>query len=261
MNRIRKSLILVSATVLLSLGLSSLAFPAEKVFVDGIDAAFPPFSFIDETGKASGFDVEVVEWIATELGFEVEIVPIDWDAIIPTLLTGEIDFIASGMTITAARSERVNFTAPYWSVDLAVVVREETDAEGEPSPELNLFTLMQTGNRVGVQRGTTAQTWIEENVLAAGIEVELVLYDNFLLALEDVEIGRVDGAVMDAPTATSSISNRPLAVVGSIATGEIYGYAVRPNDGDLLSLLNEGLRRIRATDAWDALVEKWLVGN
>jgi len=81
------------------------------------------------------------------------------------------------------------------------------------------------------------------------------------LALEDLEIGRLDGAVMDAPTAQSSISERPLTIVGSIATGEIYGYAVRPEDTALLDLLNEGLRRIRASGEWDTLVRKWLVGN
>jgi len=260
MNRTWNRLLAVAVAALLSAGLSA-SVTAETVYVDGIDAAFPPFSFIGEDGQPSGFDVEVVQWIADELGFEVDIVPIDWDAIIPTLLTGEIDFIASGMTITAARAERVAFTEPYWSVDLAVVVREETDADGEAVPELNLFTLMQDDRRVGVQRGTTSQTWLEENVIGSGIDVELVLYDNFLLALEDLEIGRIDGAVMDAPTATSSITDRPLAVVGTIATGEIYGYAVRQLDADLLDLLNEGLRRIQATGVWDALVEKWLVGS
>ncbi|MFC2100087.1 transporter substrate-binding domain-containing protein [Candidatus Bipolaricaulota bacterium] len=234
---------------------------AETGYVDGIDAAFPPFSFIDENGEASGFDVEVIQWIAAELGFEVDIVPVDWDAIIPTLLTGNIDLIASGMSITAARAQRVDFTNAYWSVDLAIVVQESQDAEGEPVAEFNPFTLIQAGNRVGVQRGTTSQTWLEENVVASGIGVELVLYDNFLLALEDLEIGRIDGAVMDAPTATSSISGRPLTVVGTIATGEIYGYAVRPQDAALLDLLNEGLRRIQLTDVWDELVQKWLVGN
>ena len=232
-----------------------------KVYVDGIDAAFPPFSFIDASGQPSGFDVEVVQWIAAELGFEVEIVPVEWDAISPTLLTGDIDFIASGMSITAQRAQRVNFTDDYWSVDLAVVVREGTDDDGEPLPEFNPFTVIQADRRIGVQRGTTSQTWLEENVSAAGIDIELVLYDSFLLALEDLEIGRLDGAVMDGPTAVASIEGRSLAIVGTIATGEIYGYATRPQDAELLGLLNEGLRRIKLTGVWDELVQKWLVGS
>jgi len=227
-------------------------------YVDGIDAAFPPFSFIDETGTPTGFDVEVIRWIAAEMGFEVEIVPIDWDAIVPTLITGNIDLIASGMTITAARQERVAFTDPYWSIDLAVVVRQ-TEIEGEPVPELTLFGAVQPGRKIGVQRGTTSQDWLEANVIGAGIDIELVLYENFLLALEDLLIGRIDSAVMDGPTARTGIEDRPLTIVGTICTGEIYGYAVRKDDAELLALLNEGLRRIQATDTWDELVTRWLV--
>jgi len=238
----------------------SSAVSAENVYVDGIDAAFPPFSFIDESGEPAGFDVDVIRWIAEEMGFVLEIVPIDWDAIIPTLTSGNIDLIASGMTITAARSERVAFTDPYWMIDLAVVVRQTEDAEGEPDPELTLFTAMQPGRRIGVQRGTTSQDWLEENVVGVGIGIELVLYENFLLALEDLLIGRLDGAVMDEPTARSGIAGRPLAIVGTINTGEIYGYAVRKEDTEFLTLLNEGLRRIQATSLWDELVAKWLVG-
>jgi polar amino acid transport system substrate-binding protein len=237
------------------------AIAAEKVYVDGIDAAFPPFSFIDETGNPAGFDVDVLRWIADEMGFEVEIVPIDWDAIIPTLLSENIDVIASGMTITAARQERVAFTDPYWAIDLAVVVRQTEDADGEPVPELTLFEAIRLGRKIGVQRGTTSQDWLEENVIGTGTGIELVLYENFLLALEDLLIGRLAAAVMDGPTAQSGIADRPLTVVGTINTGEIYGYAVRKADTEFLALLNEGLRRIRATDTWDELVATWLVAN
>jgi len=50
-------------------------------------------------------------------------------------------------------------------------------------------------------------------------------------------------------------------VVGTIETGEIYGYAVRKGDTKLLSLLNEGLRRLKASPEWDKLVQKWLIGG
>ena len=260
MNNVRTRNLVVGL-LLLVCAIGPAALVGAETYVDGIDAAFPPFSFIDENGKPSGFDVEVLQWIAAELGFDVKIVPVEWDAIIPTLLSEEIDLIASGMSITAARAEQVGFTDSYWSVDLAIVVRETTDADGEPVAELNPFTLMQEGRRIGVQRGTTSQTWLEENVAGAGIDVELVLYENFLLALEDLDIGRIDGAVMDFPTAASSIAGRPLTIAGTIATGEIYGYAVRPQDTELLGLLNEGLRRIQMTDTWDELVQKWLVGK
>jgi len=216
---------------------------------------------VNELAKELGVSSKDLLARLKEMGFEVKIIPIDWDAIIPTLVAGNIDLIASGMTITAARQEQVAFTNPYWTIDLAVVVRQTKDAKGELVPELTLFSTVQAERRIGVQRGTTSQDWLEKNVIGTGIDIKLVLYENFLLALEDLLIGRIDAAVMDEPTARSGIVDRPLTIVGTIKTGEIYGYAVRKQDTELLALLNEGLRRIQASDAWDRLVDTWLVGN
>ncbi len=252
--------LIVLCMLLLSVTIPSIA-DDKPLYVDGIDAGFPPFSYIDENGNPDGFDVEVLKWIANEMGFEVEIVPVDWDAIIPTLKLGTIDMIASGMTITNDRLEQVDFTDPYWTIDLAVVVRKVTDDQGESVPQFNILSAVAAGQTVGVQRGTTSQTWIQENLIDKGIAVNQKLYDSFLLAVEDLLIGRVDAAVMDEPTARSAIADRDLAIVGTINTGEIYGYAVRKGDDTLLSLLNEGLRRIQVSTEWDRLVEKWLIGN
>ncbi len=242
-------------------GTCVMAFGENKpLYVDGIDAAFPPFSYIDKNGNATGFDVEVVRWIANEMGFNVKIVPVDWDAIIPTLKAGNIDFIASGMTITPEREKQVDFTDPYWKINLAVVVRK-IKKEGAFVPQYNIFSAVSPGRTIGVQRGTTSQTWLEKNLIDKGVNIKLKLYDNFLLAIEDLLIGRIDAAVIDAPTAQAAISGREAAIVGTINTGEIYGYAVRKGDTKLLALLNEGLKRIKASPEWDKLVEKWLVGS
>jgi len=246
----------------LVMGVCVAGFGGDKpVYVDGIDAAFPPFSYIDKNGNPTGFDVEAIQWIANEMGFEVKIVPVDWDAIIPTLKAGNIDLIASGMTITPERQKQVDFTDPYWQINLAVVVREVKGDDGALVPQYNIFSAVAPGRTIGVQRGTTSQDWLTENLIDAGVGIKLKLYDNFLLALEDLLIGRIDAVVMDEPTARSAIAGKRAAVVGTIETGEIYGYAVRKGDTKLLSLLNEGLRRLKASPEWDKLVQKWLIGG
>ncbi len=257
----QRVLLLVAIGGLLVMGISAASFGGDKpLYVDGIDAAFPPFSYIDKDGNPTGFDVEVIRWIANEMGFDVKIVPVDWDAIIPTLKAGNIDFIASGMTITPEREKQVDFTDPYWKINLAVVVRK-VNQDGALVPQYNIFSAVSPGRTIGVQRGTTSQTWLEENLIDKGVGIKLKVYDNFLLAIEDLLIGRIDAAVIDAPTAQAAIAGRDAAIVGTINTGEIYGYAVRKGDTKLLSLLNEGLKRIKASPEWDRLVEKWLIGG
>jgi len=57
----------------------------EKVIINGIDANFPPFAYVDKNGNPDGFDVKSVDWIAKEMGFKVKHQPMDWDGIIPSL--------------------------------------------------------------------------------------------------------------------------------------------------------------------------------
>lgn len=85
------------------------AFPSwaqEKIYINGIDANFPPFAFVDKSGIPDGFDVKALDWIAKEMGFKVEHQPIAWDGIVSSLIGKEIDLIASGMSITGEGKNR-----------------------------------------------------------------------------------------------------------------------------------------------------------
>jgi polar amino acid transport system substrate-binding protein len=96
----RKILGIIGLMVLgtICFGLSG-GIAAEKVYVNGFDAAYPPFSFIDKNGKPAGFDIDSIDWIAKEMGFKVKHQPTDWAAIVPSLKAKKIDLIASGMSI------------------------------------------------------------------------------------------------------------------------------------------------------------------
>ncbi len=85
---------------------------AEKVYINGIDANFPPFAYVDKSGNPDGFDVKALDWIAKEMGFKVKHQPMDWDGIIPSLKAKKIDIVASGMSITDERKKQVNFSTP-----------------------------------------------------------------------------------------------------------------------------------------------------
>ena len=118
---------------LLLLVLCALYFAASPVLaagkqklINGIDANFPPFAFIDKSGQPSGFDVEAMNWIAKDLGMEVIHMPIEWDGIVTSLVTKKIDIIASGMTINKERARQVAFTEPYWVVKLVMVAKKDS---------------------------------------------------------------------------------------------------------------------------------------
>jgi polar amino acid transport system substrate-binding protein len=226
---------------------------AEKTYINGIDANFPPFAYVDESGEPSGFDVDAVNWIAEEMGFRVKHKPMDWDGIIPALQAEKIDFIASGMSITEERKKKVNFSIPYWEVKKVLVVRGNAN--------LTVDGIMADG-MLGVQRGTTSAQWLKEHADDSGWGYTLRYYDSAPLAVADVINGRIDAAAMDMAPAKDAQEKKPVKILGTFGMKpESFGYAVRKEDEKLLETLNEGLRRLMKSPYWDELVNKYEPGG
>ena len=92
----KRTTVALALAILFLVGISD-GFAAEKVFINGFDAAYPPFTFVDKGGTSAGFDIDSINWIAKEMGFKVKHRPTDWAAIVPSLKAKKIDLIASGM--------------------------------------------------------------------------------------------------------------------------------------------------------------------
>jgi polar amino acid transport system substrate-binding protein len=206
---------------------------AEKVYINGIDANFPPFAFVDKSGNPDGFDVKALDWIAKEMGFKVKHQPMDWDGIVPSLKAKKIDIVASGMSITDERKKQVNFTIPYWKIKQVLVGKKEAKVTAEQA--------LADGNKVGVQRGTTEAKWIEENLIKkGGKKFELVQYDSAPLAIEDVVNGRIIAAAMDDAPALDAAKKKPVKILGGFGMkDEDFGYAIRKEDAEFLKKVNE----------------------
>ena len=79
---------------------------------------------------ANGYDVMTAKAICEANGWELEILQLDWDSLIPSLNAGAIDCIIAGMTETPERAEAVNFTTPYYESQMVVIVRKDSDLVG-----------------------------------------------------------------------------------------------------------------------------------
>lgn len=244
---LRKKLFLLCS--ILTLVFAGNSFGADKL-VNGIDANFPPFAFIDKTGQPSGFDVEAMNWIAKEIGVEVSHQPIEWDGIITSLLTKKIDIIASGMSITEERAKQVNFTVPYWVIKQVMVTKK--------SSALTIENLLKDKKTIGVQQGTSEAKWLKEEAAKQGWNFELRYYSSSPLAIEDVLNGRIDAAAMDDAPAKDAASKKEVSIVGTFGMHEEeFGYAIRKDDKDLLEKVNKALTKFMTTPAWNELVNKY----
>ena len=240
--------VVLSALLVLS---ATFAVAAEKVYINGIDANFPPFAFVDKSGVPDGFDVKALDWIAKEMKFKVKHQPMDWDGIIPSLKTKKIDIVASGMSITDERKKEVAFTIPYWKIKQVLVAKKDT--------KLTKETALADGNKIGVQRGTSEAKWIEENLIKkGGKKFELVQYDSAPLAVEDVVNGRIVAAAMDDAPAEDAVKKKPVKILGGFGMkDEDFGYAVRKEDTEFLKKVNEGLQKLMKSPYWAELKKKY----
>jgi polar amino acid transport system substrate-binding protein len=242
------SLVLLLSFVLMTTPANTIA--KEKVYINGIDANFPPFAYVDKKGVPDGFDVKSMDWIANKMGFKVVHKPMDWDGIIPSLKTKKIDMIASGMSVTEDRKKQVNFTIPYWVIAQVLVVPKNS--------ALTVDQILSKGNKVGVQRGTTEAKWIKANLIKQGKNFKLIEYDSAPLAVEDVLNGRIVAAAMDDAPAKDAARKKPVKIVGTFGMpSEDFAYAVRKEDKKLLQALNEGLKELMASPYWEELKEKY----
>lgn len=238
-------------SVFLICSCAGMALAVEKTYINGIDANFPPFAYVDKTGQPDGFDIDAVNWIAEKMGFKVKHQPMDWDGIVPNLLAKKIDFIASGMSITEERLQVVNFSTPYWVIKQVFVSKADSS--------LSVEDIKTQGGALGVQRGTTEAEWLKDEAEKNGWKFELKYYDSAPLAIEDVVNGRIVAAAMDDAPAKDAMGKKPVKILGTFGMEEEdFGIAVRKEDKELLETINKGLELLMADPYWDVLVEKYL---
>lgn len=116
----------------------------------GTEPTFAPFEFLDtKTQEFSGFDIDLIKAVADKAGYDIKVMNMGFDALIPALSAGTIDVIASGISITEERQKKVDFTSPYYQSGLSYLVRK-ADAE-----KIKTFADLK-GKTLAVQIGTTA---------------------------------------------------------------------------------------------------------
>jgi polar amino acid transport system substrate-binding protein len=215
----------------------------------GTEASFPPFEYV-ENGQYVGFDIDLIKEIGKLKGFDVEVIDISFDSLIPSLTTGNIDIIAAGMTITEDRQKVVDFTIPYYSGDQSILVRKDSDFD---------ITVLFGNHKIGVQTGTTGDLWVTEHLSDKNIipKKNITRYDTFNFAVRDLVNKNIDAIVLDNPVAERFTKTDPVKIVGIIKTEESYGMAVKKGNKELLNLLNSGIQELQKNGKLDELIEKY----
>ncbi len=229
----------------------------KEVFRVGLEADYAPFNWtqmdsskgavkIDGNPEyAGGYDVEIAKKVAEGLGRELVVVKIEWDGLVPALISNKIDAIMAGMSPTADRKETIDFSDNYYKSDLVMVVKKGSKYENATS--IQDFK----GAKITAQLNTFHYTVIDQ---IKGVKKEAPM-DTFPVMRVAVESGILDGYVSERPEAVSAVSaNKNFAMVeftdGFKTSDDDTAIAVgiRKGDDELREKINEVLAGLTEED-------------
>ena len=222
-----------------------------NVFVMGIDAEYPPFSYIDADGSYSGFDVEVCRAVCEKLGWQFEVFGVNWDDKLVQLDADECDCIWSGMTILDSMKESgYVISAPYYDNTQVMLVKEGSGFTS--SADL-------AGKEVAVQLGTSGEALLNGDLadLAATFG-NVITCDSFLKCFTELDGGAVDAVFVDLPVAAAYAAEHPGFVVLNENLGaEQYGIAFRSGDAELCKAVEDAVAELVADGTYAKIAENY----
>ena len=219
------------------------------------NAAFPPFEYLADDGSVPGVDADIAQAVADKLGVELKIVDMDFDSIVNSLKAGKGDFAAAGMTITEERLKQVDFSDEYVTSSQMVVVRADSDLEGDKDA---LDTAL-SGKNIAVQAGTTGDWYAggDETTGSTIKNANVLQYKSATEAALHLANGKADAIIIDQKPAEAIVAanDGKLKVLDTKLTDEQYAFAVQKNQEDLLAVINEVVAEYKG-DKVDELITK-----
>lgn len=239
-----------------------------KVLRVAMECAYAPFNWTqsdDSNGAvpisgssdyAYGYDVMMAIELAEQMGYELEIVKMDWDALIPALQSGSVDVVIAGQCITTDRAAQVDFSDPYYYAQIVALVKEGSGYE--------------TATGISDLAGAVATS-----------QLGTVWYDTILPQVEDIDLlpaqesvpamlvaldsGAVELVVTDQPTALAACAAYPDMVMldfsdsddGFVVSDEdvVMGISVQQGNDALIAEINEMLSQYTADDYADMMAQ------
>ncbi|UUZ92276.1 transporter substrate-binding domain-containing protein [Paenibacillus sp. P25] len=221
-----------------------------KKYTFGTDATYPPFEF-EKDGKYTGIDIDMLNAIAKEEGFEVELKPMNFKGIIPAITAKQLDGAVAGISITDERKQVVALSEPYYKAGLSLIVREDNSSIKGPE-DLK-------GKTISIKKGTTGAKFADE--LAQKYNAKVNYFDDSPSMFQEVVNKNADVTLEDFPVISYKIAtdkNSQLKIVGDRLNGDYYGIAVSKDNPELLAKINDGLKKLKDSGKLDQIVNSYM---
>ncbi|WP_439212252.1 cystine ABC transporter substrate-binding protein [Duffyella gerundensis] len=214
----------------------------------GLEGTYPPFSFQDENGKLTGFEVEFAEQLAQHLGLKASLKPTKWDGMLASLDSKRIDVVINQVTISDERKKKYDFSTPYTVSGIQALTRKDKAGSVNKPDDL-------ASKKVGVGLGSNYEQWLRENVKG----VDIRTYDDDPTKYQDLRSGRLDAILVDRLAALDLVkkTGNTMAVAGPAFSRQESGVALRKGNDDLLKAIDQAIAEMQKDGSLSKLSQKW----
>lgn len=223
----------------------------EKVLRVATNAEFAPFESLDENKNIQGFDIDLMNALAKEGGFKVEFTHQPWESLFPALANGDVDVLASAVTITDDRKKTMLFSDPYYQISQVVLVPAGKDVKSVDD--------LKKLNKVGVVTGQTGDLAVQK--ILGNTSDKIARFKTVTLLMEEIGNGGVDAAVSDSAVVAHYAKNNSDKGYKLIKLEgfdvENYGLAMRPGDTETAAKLNDALKKIKENGEYAKIESKY----
>ena len=206
------------------------------------EATFPPYEFL-RGQDIVGIDVEICRAVAQRMGREFLCETVDFDSVIPAVISGKADLAAAGITITEDRRKNVDFSVPYVKTGIVVIYKKS-----------NPFTSVDQlkGKRIGVQGGTTSETFVLEQ-----LKQEPERTKSPAEACASLKAGRCDFVIADIDPAKNCVKGEADLALSDFITSEEYAIAIKKGRPELLATVNAVIAELKANGKLAEWIEQY----
>ncbi len=222
----------------------------------GTAAVTEPMSFVDSNQKVVGFDIEYATYIAKKLGKKLEVVNMEFGAMLPALISGKVDMVGAGLSITKERAKSVLFSESYYPSGIAVIVKSSSD-ESKTLPKGNKLRTIDDikDKRIGVLLGSIHEKYAMEHQPNA----EIMQYQNLSDLLIALKQGKIDAAYFDHFSLKPIIADNPdVEILAANVFTVPIAAAFNEDKDELRQQFNKFLKKIRSNGVYDDMVDRWM---
>ncbi|MEA3498879.1 MAG: transporter substrate-binding domain-containing protein [Campylobacterota bacterium] len=216
----------------------------------GVKYDFKPFGFVNEAGKVVGFDIDLLKYIAKDLGVDVKFQQVTSKTRIPLVSGGQIDIAAASMTHKVMRDDTIDFTVSYFFDGQSMLVRADERVRTAKG-----FA----GKKVGAIQGATSG----ENFKKASPKAKIVYFQEYPQAVMALRKGKIDAVTTDLVWCSTQAndSNGKLKVTGGTLSVEPYGMGVAENESNFRDAVNFAIQKAVKDGTYSKLYKQWFGEN